>query len=208
MVGHHLYMFKRGCGDGKLEQQVDVWHESSELITQRHAKRAQAHDFPEVLAERWVSRALKTSGDLQVATFLHKLDKPSTHFPGCARNCDTHIYSPRQPSSDLVDCMVCVTECLPPPTAIAPSAFGRELVESPPHSGEDLIAGVEDVLCRANYNNPKSFRAISNLVRLFGSIGASGRRTSGLILPIIPRAVFTGVGLVSMNNVLCNGQSL
>ena len=31
----------------------------------------------------------------------------------------------------------------------------------------------------ANYNNPKSFRAISSLVRLFGSIGASGRRTSG-----------------------------
>jgi hypothetical protein len=153
-----------------------------------------------------VSRALKTSGDLQVATFLHQVDKPSTHFPGCARNCDTHICSPRQPSSDLVDCMVCVTECLPP--TAAPSAFGKGLVEGPPHSGENLIAGVEDVLCRANYNNPKSFRAISSLVQLFGSIGASGRRTSGLILPIMPRAVFTGVGLVSMNNVLCSDQSL
>ncbi len=58
------------------------------------------------------------------------------------------------------------------------------------------------------YSNPKSFRTISSLVRLGGSIGASGRRTSGLIRPIMPRAVFTGVGLVSMNRVLCSGQSL
>ena len=177
-----------------------------EIIDEWHAKRAQAHDFPEVLAERWVSRALKTSGNLQVATFLHKLDKPSTHFPGCARNCDTHVCSPRQPSSDLVDCMVCVTECLPP-NCRSLCLRERTRGESSP-LGRGPHRGVEDVLCRANYNNPKSFRAISSLVRLFGSIGASGRRTSGLILPIMPRAVFTGVGLVSMNNVLCSGQSL
>jgi hypothetical protein len=58
------------------------------------------------------------------------------------------------------------------------------------------------------YRSPQSFSTISSFARLCGSIGASGSRTSGLILPISPSAVFTGVGLVSMNKALCSGQSL
>ena len=152
-------------------------------------------------------RALKTSNDLQVAAFLHQVDQPSTHFAGCARNCDTHICSPRQPSANLVDCMM-MRHRVPSPNGFSSlSAFEADRWEvlpaqrGPHRRGRRCLGG-------ANYNNPKSFRAISSLVRLFGSIGASGRRTSGLILPIMPRAVFTGVGLVSMNNVLCSGQSL
>ena len=45
MVGHNAHMFKRSFGDGKLEQQVDLWHEGVEIIDERDTERAQTHDF-------------------------------------------------------------------------------------------------------------------------------------------------------------------
>jgi hypothetical protein len=117
MFGHHAHMFKRSFRDGKLEQQVDSWYESIEIIDQRHAKRAQAHNFSQILAKRWMSRTLKPSCDLQIATLCHKVDKSSAHLPGCARNPDTHVCSPRQLRWGLVDCMV-LRHRLPPPTHV------------------------------------------------------------------------------------------